>query len=157
LVPLGLDYRGYAFVELKNWKTRRHAASYRYPYPRNFIYIGQHPVLTLSTDTMLAALIPLLILIHLLLAPYTKVEESFNIQATHDILTYGLPYKNIASKLREQYDHLEFPGSVPRTFVGPLALAAASWPFSSVVKGFNQQILGESVSPAGVSDVEKLR
>ncbi len=121
------------------------------------MYIGRHPELTFSTDIMLAALIPLLILIHLLLAPYTKVEESFNIQATHDILTYGLPYKNIASKLREQYDHLEFPGSVPRTFVGPLALTAASWPFSSVVKGFNQQILGESVSPAGVSDVEKLR
>ncbi|KAH0913755.1 LOW QUALITY PROTEIN: hypothetical protein HID58_037076 [Brassica napus] len=34
--------------------------------------------------------------IYVLMAPYTKVEESFNVQ----------------------YDHLEFPGVVPRTFIG---------------------------------------
>jgi alpha-1,6-mannosyltransferase len=79
------------------------------------------------TDVILNLLIPLLILLHLLIAPYTKVEESFNIQATHDIATYGLPIQNISS-LQATYDHLTFSGAVPRTFVGALALAGISKP-----------------------------
>ena len=95
-------------------------------------------------DILLAALIPLSILFHLALAPYTKVEESFNIQATHDILTYGLPAgRGFAQKLRDQYDHLTFTGPVPRTFVGPLALAIFSWPASLILHdGVDKQILG---------------
>lgn len=96
----------------------------------------------LKTDTLLAILVPLSILLYLALAPYTKVEESFNLQATHDILTYGLPINQVESKLRAHYDHLTFSGSVPRTFVGPLALAAVSWPGSLLLEGLNKQILG---------------
>lgn len=92
---------------------------------------------------MLAILIPLSILLYLAVAPYTKVEESFNIQATHDILTYGLPIKQAGSNLRAQYDHHTFTGPVPRTFVGPLALAAVSWPGSLLLEGVNRQILGK--------------
>jgi alpha-1,6-mannosyltransferase len=72
------------------------------------------------------ALIPGLILVHLLAAPYTKVEESFNIQATHDVLVYGTPTSNIYDKLSSTYDHFTFPGAVPRTFVGPVVLAGIS-------------------------------
>lgn len=56
--------------------------------------------------------------------PYTKVEESFTIQAVHDILSYG-----VSPTALERFDHQVFPGAVPRSFVGPLALAAVAYPF----------------------------
>jgi alpha-1,6-mannosyltransferase len=75
---------------------------------------------------------------HLVISPYTKVEESFNIQATHDILIYGFPTKDIAERLKAEYDHFAFPGAVPRTFVGALMLAGFSKPLLSVF-GWGQQ------------------
>jgi alpha-1,6-mannosyltransferase len=86
-------------------------------------------MLTNCLDLALSALIPSLILFHLLLAPYTKVEESFNIQATHDVLVYGTPTSDVFKKLSSTYDHFTFPGAVPRTFVGPVLLAGISQPF----------------------------
>ena len=56
--------------------------------------------------------------------PYTKVEESFTLQAVHDILSYGLGPEALT-----RYDHQVFPGAVPRSFVGPIVLAAVSYPF----------------------------
>ncbi|ESZ95558.1 glycosyltransferase family 22 protein [Sclerotinia borealis F-4128] len=91
-------------------------------------------------DLLLTFTLPTLILIHLLLAPYTKVEESFNIQAIHDILTYGLPSANISSTLNT-YDHATFPGAVPRTFFGALSLAAVSKPVLLLTQGRYAQLI----------------
>lgn len=105
-------------------------------------------MLTCFPDIVLAALIPLLILFHLICAPYTKVEESFNIQAVHDILTYGVhefvfPAKSGKLQLKDHYDHHTFTGPVPRTFVGSLTLAGASWPFTKLLEEWNPQIIGK--------------
>lgn len=77
-------------------------------------------------------LIPLVILVHLCVAPYTKVEESFNIQATHDVLVYGTPLSSIYQKLSTSYDHFAFPGAVPRSFIGPVLLAGVARPFAAL-------------------------
>lgn len=106
-------------------------------------------VLTLTADTLIAALIPAVILLHLYFSPYTKVEESFNIQATHDILKYGIPWRYSDWHLVKDYDHVTFPGSVPRTFVGPLALAAVSWPLLRVFDNVEKQMMSECIFYSG--------
>jgi alpha-1,6-mannosyltransferase len=79
-------------------------------------------------SVLVGLIIPLSILVHLIFAPYTKVEESFNIQAIHDITAYGIPIPQNSTFLAQHYDHVAFPGAVPRTFVGALFLALLSSP-----------------------------
>lgn len=88
---------------------------------------------------VLTPLIPTLILLHLVIAPYTKVEESFNLQATHDISTYGI-YVNNAT-----YDHITFPGAVPRTFIGALGLSALSKPVFRILGRQYAQFVARAV------------
>jgi alpha-1,6-mannosyltransferase len=82
-------------------------------------------------------------LLHLFGSPYTKVEESFNIQATHDLLIHGIPGSNADQFFTANYDHISFPGSVPRTFAGALILSGLSRPFVDFVSNAaHMQLLG---------------
>eukprot|EP01138_Halocafeteria_seosinensis_P006634 gb/GECG01006782.1/.p1 GENE.gb/GECG01006782.1/~~gb/GECG01006782.1/.p1 ORF type:complete len:709 (+),score=48.80 gb/GECG01006782.1/:1-2127(+) len=66
-----------------------------------------------------------IIVLQIIGSPFTKVEESFHMQATHDILYHQT---DLAS-----YDHNDFPGPVPRSFVGPLIMAGASSMLASIL------------------------
>lgn len=101
---------------------------------------------------------------HVLLAPYTKVEESFNLHAVHDVLMYGVgpdAIENVSDDFGRRpsfflifaaikYDHKVFPGAVPRTFIGSVLLAWLSAPVIKIAATFgligskmDLQIIGE--------------
>ncbi|KAL5340798.1 Alg9-like mannosyltransferase family-domain-containing protein [Aspergillus crustosus] len=94
---------------------------------------------------LLLAAIPTLVLLHLSIAPYTKVEESFHIQAIHDIETYGIPSRDVRAVLRSAYDHFTFPGAVPRTFAGAVALSGLSSPIIWLKHDIDRQLVARAI------------
>jgi hypothetical protein len=109
---------------------------------------------------ILVGLLPLTILVHLYLAPYTKVEESFNIQAIHDTLVHGIPTRNAAAFFKSHYDHFTFPGPVPRTFVGAVVMSGLTRPLQIIlnilspegVDKFTYQVAGKMIVPLILGD-----
>ncbi|KAI8990326.1 Alg9-like mannosyltransferase family-domain-containing protein [Pilobolus umbonatus] len=84
----------------------------------------------------------LLMAVEVYYAPYTKVEESFNIQAIHDIL-HHVPH----------YDHLDFPGVVPRTCLGAVIISVLTWPIIALFPGISllqQQVVARIMLSATV-------
>ncbi|KAK9459161.1 Alg9-like mannosyltransferase family-domain-containing protein [Lipomyces oligophaga] len=74
-----------------------------------------------------------ILLTYLFASPYTKVEESFNLHAIYDLLFSGTDL--------ESYDHFEFPGVVPRTFVGSLIVAIIAKPLQVILSAFGYHLL----------------
>ncbi len=82
---------------------------------------------------------------HVLVAPYTKVEESFTLHAAYDVLRHGLSPANW-----DKWDHRTFPGAVPRSFLPPIVLGLLSYPSAAlasatgvVVTSLGLQVIGE--------------
>ena len=76
-----------------------------------YICLELHEMAPFAGWTLLLLLV---VWTHVFLTPFTQVEESFNVQAMHDMLEFG-------SDLGK-YDHQAFPGVVPRTFLGGVLL-----------------------------------
>ncbi|ORC87168.1 dolichyl-P-Man:Man7GlcNAc2-PP-dolichyl alpha6-mannosyltransferase [Trypanosoma theileri] len=79
------------------------------------------------------ALFCVALLISEIMCPYTKVEESFGMQAMHDFLFCSSTACG---------DHISFPGVVPRSFFGPwLTVVFALLPFALIVKPITDVLL----------------
>lgn len=75
---------------------------------------------SLLNSSTLCLLVPLAITyLHVLLSPYTKVEESFTLHVVHDVLVHGLDIG--------KWDHVTFPGAVPRSFAPGIVLGVMAW------------------------------
>lgn len=68
-----------------------------------------------------ASLVVCIATLHILIAPYTKIEERFILHAIHDTWVAPPP---------EQWDYRQFPDPVPHSFAGVKALALASVPLA---------------------------
>lgn len=103
----------------------------------------------------LAALLQVSHVLPIFLAPHTKVEESFSTQAIHDLLIWG-PGALFGANARvrqgalRQFDHLSFPGAVPRSFLPPAIFSTIAGPalvvlrLAGIVKdSFEAQIVRE--------------
>ena len=106
------------------------------------------PPLPSLLQTMFAVLALFAVTLPIFIAPYSKVEESFHTQATHDliyknVLLSDIPplfFSDVPLSCPEaggtstacsllSFDHLEFPGVVPRSFLPSVLISSVLKPF----------------------------
>jgi len=84
----------------------------------------------LSSSAKCEILLLLSVALLLCRCPFNKVEESFNMQAVHDLMHYDWRDYELMKKM---FDHMFFPGVVPRTFVGAVLLSLVSFPLQTLL------------------------
>lgn len=72
----------------------------------------------------------------LIQCPHSKVEESFNLQATYDL--YYFDFRDVFNEemASMNFDHLHYGGVVPRTFLGPMIISIILKSISFVLQPF---------------------
>lgn len=85
--------------------------------------------------------------LQLILHPFTKVEESFNLHGIYDYL-----FQSSWSTWAHEGDHLTFTGPIPRTFLGSIIIGLISSPLISILKTlgvlkskYGQQLIVRSI------------
>jgi hypothetical protein len=88
-----------------------HGTPLPYTYSHDFVMMTLKPPSLSSISVLLLFLVALL---DLLLCPHSKVEESFQLQATHDLFYNGVgpALRQLWNRETERlpYDHLQYPG-----------------------------------------------
>lgn len=94
----------------------------------------------------LGSIVFLMSLVYIYNHPWTKVEESFALQAAHDMIYLNPVAKLIAGldNSTKLWDHVQFPGVVHRTFLNSFVLSVAAFPISLVL-GAQHKALMQSV------------
>ncbi|OAY81148.1 Dol-P-Man:Man(7)GlcNAc(2)-PP-Dol alpha-1,6-mannosyltransferase, partial [Ananas comosus] len=107
---------------------------------------SMEPIHFAGWDLMLGSIVAF----YLFMVPYTKVEESFNVQRCMISFTTTITLKRQAQMLHVLwpslqfkyislemvfmlYDHLDFPGVVPRTFIGAFLVSIIASPVVAVI------------------------
>jgi hypothetical protein len=80
-------------------------------------------------------LVCVVVVVQLFVCPYTKVEESFNIQATHDILFHGTDLKEVSLNFFKNFNQKEKFANTTRLNSFPF--------FSSQIRVFGSRLNDE--------------